>query len=59
MRFAGKVFVVDDIAIQLVADGRFASAETPGNVSNTVTFVAQYLDFVTFVLREVNVVFSS
>lgn len=38
--FAGSVFVVDDVPVELVANGGLASSEGAGNLSDTVAFVA-------------------
>ena len=45
----GYVLVVDLVEIDLIANGCFASANSPGNISDTVAFVMECLYFITLV----------
>lgn len=56
--FASQVFVIDRIAAQLIADSSFAASKGSSNLSDAIPFVIENLDFVTFVLGEVDVVLS-
>jgi hypothetical protein len=58
MGFRGHVFVIDRIAVQLIADCCLAASDGTGDGSNAVAFVAEQLDFSALGFRQVRVVFS-
>jgi hypothetical protein len=59
LSFRSIVFIVYDIAVQFVANGCLAASNGAGYLPDTVTLVVEYLDFVTFVFGEMDIVLSS